>query len=107
LILWAGDGPLNARDGIIEDIEKQIDESLKEAEADPAFLNYTVAYLRCLTGVLREVGGEQLVFERIPEWRRRTLHVYDAKKHLPEKAETDREFLTSVFEELTKLCSGV
>ena len=73
LILWVGDGPLNARDQVIDYIETIIDEALRQAEeGDTALLNELMAYFRCLIGVLREAGGELLVSRRIGEWQQRT-----------------------------------
>ena len=107
LILWSSDGPLNVVDRITEDFRKEINWNLKEAEEDPAFLNYAVAYFRCLAGILREVGGGEMVVEHIPEWKRRTLGVYDRMKFTKKDAEevkADRKFLVSIFKDLTKLC---
>jgi len=107
LILWSSDGPLNVVDRITEDFRKEINWNLKEAEEDPAFLNYAVAYFRCLAGIGREVGGGHMVTEHIPEWERRTLRIYDRMKFTGEDAKEvkeDRKFLVSIFKDLTKLC---
>lgn len=73
LILWAGDGPLEAQADVLGYIETKIDEALQEAEEDTCWLNELMAYFRCLNGILRETGGQHLISERVLEWRKRTL----------------------------------
>ena len=103
-ILWAGDGPLDAVDNVVEHLETQIDEALREAEEDTCWLNELMAYFRCLNVVLREVGGEQLVSDRVVEWRQRTLAAYDGIPSLtPEDLRDDRSFIISVFDDLDEL----
>ncbi len=104
LILWAGDGPLNARDQVVGDIETHIEEALREAEEDTCWLNDLIAYLRCLNGVLREAGGEHLISERVAEWRQRALAAFDSMQSLtPDEIRDDRAFIVSVFDDLDEL----
>lgn len=104
LILWAGDGPLDARDRIIGHIETIIDETLREAEEDACWLNELIAYLRCLAGVIRDTGGEHLISERVSEWRQRTFAVFDAiSNRTPDEIRDDRSFIGSVFDDLDAL----
>jgi hypothetical protein len=100
LILWPSDGPLNARDNVLEYLRARIDENVSEAKEDPAFLNYVAAYIRCLIGVMRETGGGIMVSEHFAGWQRTTLKVYDGMKNPAEEVKEDRGFLTSLFEEL-------
>jgi hypothetical protein len=105
-VLWAGDGPLNARDEVVDFITKMIDLSLDQAEkVDACWLNELIGYLRCLGGVLRETGGDHLIANRIDGWKRRALAVFDA---MPNQTQTeirdDRAFIASVFDDLFGLC---
>jgi hypothetical protein len=104
LILWSGDGPLNARDQVVGYIETMIDEALREVEQDTCWLNELMAYFRCLNGVLREAGGEHLVSQRVTEWRERALAAFDAIPRLtPHEIRDDRSFIVSVFDDLDEL----
>ena len=104
LILWAGDGPLDARDRVVGSIESMIDEALREAEEDTCWLNELMAYFHCLNGVLREAGGERLIFDRVAEWRKRTLKAFDAMaSRSPSEIRDDRSFIISVFDDLDEL----
>ena len=100
-ILFAGDGPLNAVDGVIERLAWRIDENLREDE--PAFLNNAAAYLRILIAVLRDVGGIHMVSERFTEWEEQAMRTYDTMKNSPEEIAADRPFLESLFHELGRL----
>lgn len=106
-ILWANDSPLAARDNVVEAISREIFAAISESEEDSCYLNDVVAYVRCLTGVIREVGGGYQAFDNLENWFRRTLSVFDAMpadafKDQSERS-ADREFLNSVFQDLIEL----
>ena len=104
LILWAGDGPLNARDEVVEFIIEKIDFALNEAENDSCWLNELIAYVCCLNGILRETEGGHLVAGRVQGWHRRTVSVFDAIPNQTEKElRENRPFIAGVFEDLEKL----
>jgi hypothetical protein len=104
LILWAGDGPLNARDEIVGYIMTRIDEALQETEEDTSSLNDLMAYFRCLNGVLREAGGQHLISDRVAGWRHRTLAAYDSIRSLTsDEVRDERPFIVSVLDDLDAL----
>jgi len=105
LILWAGDGPLNARDEVVLDIIDKIEFALNEAEkVDTCWLNELIAFVRCLNGVLREPGGGHDTVGRIDGWEQCTLAVFDGLPHVTERErQNDRPFIQSIFADLREL----
>lgn len=95
---------MNARDHVVETIVEEVERYLKEAEEDQCFLNDTVAYLRCLTGVCDWAGGSVEV-EQMENWHSRANAVIRA---MPEsmypdgdaERQADLEFISEVFDDL-------
>jgi hypothetical protein len=104
LLLWAGDGGLNARDDVMQFIADRIESTLHEASIDPCYLNELMAYFRCMIGIVKETGGDHLVEGQVENWRDRTIGIYDQMPNLTaDEIARDRPFLVGTFNDLLEL----
>ena len=78
-MLWTGDGPLNARDEVVDHIAKLIDNSLADCnEGDQCFLNDAVSYMCCLSAIGNTYGGmTPQYYPKVEEWRMKTLQIFE------------------------------
>ena len=106
-MLWTGDGPLNARDDVVDHIAKLIDGALADCdEEDQCFLNYAVSYMSCLSAIGNTYGGmTPQYYPKVENWRKKVLQIFEwawsdkeKREDYNEDASYIRSLLNSLFE---------